>query len=446
MRFFRIILNTVQGNGRKFKFFLLGSLYFTQMLPMAFFFAGLPLIMREGGMSLKTIGYLGFIGVPYASKFLWAPYIDRGAGNANHYKRIVFIMTICYTVMAVIASQINPISNLPLLLVVLGIALTFLATQDIAVDAIATRILSPEERGMGNGLQAAGAFSGYLIAGVMLMLYDRIGWANSVLFLSALLMLSVIPLFFFYEPANPIKSRASFKDIFNFFGQKRILASLLIAVFSGVPLETAYHKMKPLLVDAGFTKDMIALNINIIGMLAGLVASLLFGYIMKKTSIKIGFMLSLVFILLAFPFLLTTAFYFQETQIASALGFKELVIAFGKPLVLFSVILGGAASGGIHATVYALYMNNGREGKEGTDFTVQNALGFLATRLPAPLFGYFADVNGYVGLFSAALVCHLLIVLVAPFIIRKRKKAAVSEKTEASSLVMELVEAEGTSA
>lgn len=364
--------------------------------------------MRKGGFSLEDIGYLGLMGIPYALKFLWAPYIDRGAGNPNHYKRIIFIMTICYCAVAMVASQINPQDNLLQLVLILSLALGFLATQDIAVDAIATRMLTPEERGFGNGLQAAGAFSGYFVgAGIMLTFYDKIGgWGNAVLILSGMLLLSLIPLAFFKEPGGPKKSRAGMKDILTFFKRREILASLAIAIFSGVPLEVAYHKMRPLMVDKGFETAEIGLYLSIIGMASGLVVSLLFGLLMKKIGVRKGFLLSLVFAVLAFPALMLPA-----------LGYIT------PSYILAAVLLGGGCSGAMHAAVYALYMNNGREGKEGTDFTVQNALAFLAVRSITPILGKFGDKTGYFELFALAGVLHLIVLVLALFIVRNRKSA-----------------------
>ena len=373
---------------------------------MAFFFSGLPVIMRKGGSSLEDIGYLGLMGIPYALKFLWAPYIDRGAGNANHYKRIVFIMTICYSLVAAFASQMDPQHNLVNLVLVLSLGLLFLATQDIAVDAIATRILKPEERGMGNGIQAAGAFAGYFVGGgFMLIFFDKIGgWSNAVLILSGLLLLSLIPLYFFREPAGPKKSKANLMDVLTFFKRKSILPALAIAVLCGVPLEAAYHKMRPLLVDANFSTEQIGWYISIVGMAAGLLVSIVFGAIMKRIGVRRGFLLSLAFAFLAFPALLLPA-----------MGYLT------PPYIWVAVILGGACSGAMHATTYALYMNNGREGKEGSDFTVQSALAFLAIRMPAGLFGRIADQFGYTGLFASAAVIHLVILVFAFVVVKNRK-------------------------
>lgn len=430
MRHFRIILNTVQANGRTFKFFLLGSLYFTQMLPLGFVFSGLTIIMRKAGYSLEDIAYLFVIGLPHMIKFLWAPLIDRGAGKPNHYKKIVLAMTICYAIAAAIASQIDPVTNLPVLVVLLTVAMGFLATQDIAVDAMATRMLAPEERGVGNGIQAAGAFCGYFIGGgVMLILFDSIGgWGNSILLLTSLLVLALIPLLFFKEKGGgEAKSRAKLKDIFTFFKNKQILPMLIVAMMAGVFLEVSYRKMRPLLTDANFSMKEIGLYLSIIGMASGIISSLLFGFLMKRFGLRKGFLASVGFALLAFPALMFPALNYLS-----------------QPYILAAVLLGGACSGAIHATVYALYMDNGREGKEGTDFTVQSALSFFIANGAAVLFGRLADKQGYFTLFLVAGILHFIFVIVAFFIVRGRKnKDKVIEVMQAE--IVELAESESTS-
>lgn len=395
----------MQGNGRAYKFFLLGSLYFTQMLPLTFFFSMLPVLLRRDGMSLEKLAYIPLIGLLYSLKFLWAPYVDRGAGNKNHYKRIVLAMSICYAIVAAIASQIDPLKDTLLLCFVLMVGLTFLGTQDIAVDAIATKILKKDEVGVGNGIQAAGAFFGYLVGGgVMTMLFDTVGgWGNSVLILSGALVLGLLPIFFLDESPGEVKSRANIRDVFSFFKNVKILPLLAVAVFSGMFLEVAYHKIRPLLTDAGFSNEKIGLYLSIIGMVSGILSSVLFGFLVKKWGFKKIFILSMCITPLAFvSFLFPAAGYL------------------GDLYVLGVVLLGGFCSGALHATVYAFFMTNAREGKEGSDFTLQNALSFLCGKIfVAPLFGRLGDSQGYLTLFIVAGCFHILLIAISIFVVRK---------------------------
>ena len=56
---------------------LLGALYFAQGLPFGFFTQALPVVLRESGFSLVKISATGVLFLPWALKFLWAPYVDR---------------------------------------------------------------------------------------------------------------------------------------------------------------------------------------------------------------------------------------------------------------------------------------------------------------------------------------------------------------------------------
>ena len=53
------------------------TLYFAQGLPAGFITQALPAILREYEVSLQMIGLSGFLLIPWALKFLWAPVVDK---------------------------------------------------------------------------------------------------------------------------------------------------------------------------------------------------------------------------------------------------------------------------------------------------------------------------------------------------------------------------------
>ena len=53
---------------------VLGSLYFSQGLPMGFFTQALPVVLRERGVDLAAVGAVNLLAAPWALKFLWSPY------------------------------------------------------------------------------------------------------------------------------------------------------------------------------------------------------------------------------------------------------------------------------------------------------------------------------------------------------------------------------------
>ena len=60
------------SNSRARQLTLLTALYAAQGLPFGFFSLALPVLLREAGWSLTSIGFLQFLALPWAIKFLWA--------------------------------------------------------------------------------------------------------------------------------------------------------------------------------------------------------------------------------------------------------------------------------------------------------------------------------------------------------------------------------------
>lgn len=187
-----------------FKFVLLSSLYTSQFLPSAFFFQALPIFLRQQGASLGVIGLLGLLTLPWMLKFLWAPLVDRyGSRRWGHYKSWI-VVTQCLLALTLLAcASVDVVDNARLLFQGVFVVVTLAATQDIATDALAVRLLAPHERGWGNGIQSAGrAMGGILGGGVMLLTLNQLGWQSSVWILAAGVVLALLPLFWYREPTR----------------------------------------------------------------------------------------------------------------------------------------------------------------------------------------------------------------------------------------------------
>jgi len=133
----------------------LAVLYFLQGLPAGLLAKAVPSLARESGLSREWIGLLGLAAAPWALKFLWAPWVDRlGRGRPGHRKRwvigcqalvVLILLLLSFTERAVWFAD-----AFPLLLLLLLLLNTASATQDIAADGLAVRLLRPEWRGPGN--------------------------------------------------------------------------------------------------------------------------------------------------------------------------------------------------------------------------------------------------------------------------------------------------------
>lgn len=291
------------------------------------------------------------------------------------------------------------------------IALIASATQDIAVDRYAILSLRKTHRGLGNGMQAGGGFVGSLFGmGVLLMLYDALGWQWVLTLMAALVLTAVLPLWIGkgndaleVEP-QPEAKRIRLRDILGFFAQPRskTLLTLLLLYYSGVMGMMTIAK--PLLVDLGYSIDQIALINGIWGSSVAAVASLLGGLLLRKWHSR-PLALAL-FMLMA----LGAAGYFWVIVGGDTCTPMQIYTAIG---LLWGAY--GAASVGI----YTLAMDKVRPSMEGTDFTLQVMIAQLGGIVVGGLSGKLVDLCDYQTLFAVEAglcLCTLL------FIIAKRSE------------------------
>jgi len=125
-------------------------LYFIQGSPPAILWEVLPVYLRFAGVSLRDIGGLRLLELPYSLKFFWSPlvqcYGDRRAWIAA-----------CMLGIAVVVGFLPfvHVDHLAWIAVLLLLLTTFSATQDIAIDSYTVGLTSREEEGAVNGVRAS---------------------------------------------------------------------------------------------------------------------------------------------------------------------------------------------------------------------------------------------------------------------------------------------------
>lgn len=176
------------------KYVLLGSLWFTQMVPMGFLLTGVPTILRQQGRSLEEIGLVGLVALPWALKFLWAPVVDiYGSRRFGHYRSWIVLLQSLLVLALCLTAQFELKTSYHTLLALFTLICLISATQDIATDALAVNLLAVEERGWANGMQMAANFLGSIVGGgLMLVLYSRWGWRWSLLLVALLVALPLL--------------------------------------------------------------------------------------------------------------------------------------------------------------------------------------------------------------------------------------------------------------
>lgn len=180
---------------------LLTGLYFAQGLPFGFFTHAIPVLLRDAGLSLTAISLTSFLYLPWGVKFLWAPAVDRIGTR----RRWLLVTQLGSAGVAFALAATDLTGSLRWLFVAIAAINLLSATQDIATDGLAVRLLGPRERGLGNGIQT-GAYRIGMIAGGggLLWVFAEGGWRVLLLTLGGLILLCTLPVVFLVrdEPSD----------------------------------------------------------------------------------------------------------------------------------------------------------------------------------------------------------------------------------------------------
>ena len=158
-------------------------LYFAEGFPYGVFLEVWSVYFRSHGVSLKEIGLMALLGMPWTLKPLWAPLVDRYGDRRTW-------IAVCLLVMAALLA-LHPLFDASHPSTVFwGVLLLFTvasATQDIAIDAHTIAILPKEEVGAANGIRVAAyrvamiASGGGIVIGAGILGWPRMWFASGAL-------------------------------------------------------------------------------------------------------------------------------------------------------------------------------------------------------------------------------------------------------------------------
>tara|TARA_B110001454_G_scaffold86336_1_gene82859 strand:- start:5872 stop:7083 length:1212 start_codon:yes stop_codon:yes gene_type:complete len=384
-----------------FKWWVLLTLYLTQGLPHGFFGQALPTLLRQQGMSLEAIGLMSLVSLPWVLKFLWAPLLDHyqplkclTGGRIDGHIRKTWIITanaIAALVLIFIASiplefWINKAAlGLACALIVLTV---FVVTQDIATDALAVENIPAHQRGLGNSLQVSGYRIGMILGGgVLLAVFSQLGWQGTLWALSGLMLLGLLPLWFWQPAVVNVDKQPVFKHWLGFFKLSGAGLWLLLLLTYKVGDAFGTVMIRPQLVDLGVTLAEFAELLGIWGTIAGLIGALLGGLLLK--------VLPRMSALLLFVCL-------EGIAIAS----YSLVTSLDWPLIYTLVVTEHITGGMATVALFTIMMDRCREGSAGSDYALQSCLVVLSTLVATSLAGFSAANFGYVAhYYLAAVLC-----------------------------------------
>jgi PAT family beta-lactamase induction signal transducer AmpG len=166
----------------KQKLGVVALLYFIQGAPAAILWEVLPVYFRLHGVSLRAIGGLRLLELPYSLKVFWSPLVHR-YGDRRVWV-LACMLGIAVVLMALPFTDVAAVGLIVLLLILLLTTLS--ATQDVAIDSYSVGLINRDEEGPANGVRASAYRVALVVAGGGLVFLATVLQWNSLFMLAGI--------------------------------------------------------------------------------------------------------------------------------------------------------------------------------------------------------------------------------------------------------------------
>ncbi|MBL8603779.1 MAG: MFS transporter [Myxococcales bacterium] len=395
----------------------LGLLYAAQGVPFGFAAEYLPVLLRAEGASRTAIASLFWLQLPWQLKPLWAGAADRPSVRARARGLLLGLQLLLSLTMASYALFSGPSARAPWFVITAAAALVA-STQDVFVDAFAVRSLSAQARGWGNSAQIAGYRVGIVVGGGgMLLLSGRYGTRATVLVCAALIAAASLGAFALRgegdaprEGGHGGPSRApSLGPTLRRMAGREVWPVAALALSFKLGVHMASPLIKPMLVDAGWSRDAIGGVVVTIGTLTSVVGSVCGGAVHRVLGERRALAVSAVI---------------QGLSVLPLLW----VARRGAPLGLTGFAVGAEhfASGLGTTVLFAALMTATRRDEAALHYTVLTSLNALAIGLAGLVGARVADMSSVgLALGLSAAVSLLPLVLLKRWDVHARASAGV---------------------
>ena len=392
---------------------------FSAGLPLLLVFGTLSFWLREAGINRTTIGYLSWVGLAYAFKWVWAPLVDRmpiplltrWLGRRRSWLLVSQIVIIA----ALIGIGLTDprLALTPVVWCALAIAVGS-ATQDIALDAYRIESADTDRQ----AALAAAYQTGYRIAmiwagaGALWIAaraevtgavgYQQGAWQTAYWVMAASMLIGVATVLLSPEPAarafKPARNAAEwlqgaliepFADFLRRYGRQALLILALIAIYRISDIVMGIMA-NPFYVDMGYTKDEVAAVTKIYGVIMTLVGAFVGGVLAMRYGVMKVLMLGGVL------------------SAASNLLFAWLSTRGHDVLGLTFVISADNLSSGIASAAFIAYLSSLTNiNYSATQYALFSSMMLLLPKFLAGYSGAYVDAFGYGNFFTATALLGL---------------------------------------
>jgi PAT family beta-lactamase induction signal transducer AmpG len=406
------------------------TLGFSSGLPLLLVLGTLSFWLREAGLDRTTIGYLSWVGLAYAFKWLWAPLVDRmplplltrWLGR----RRSWLLLSQGLVMAGLVGMAFNDpkLALAPVVWCALAVAFGS-ATQDIALDAF--RIESADAQHQ--AALAATYQTGYRLAmiwagaGVLWVAaraevagisgYQPGAWKVAYLTMAASMLVGTLTVLLSREPAPrvfpPAKNaldwlRGALVEPFaEFLSRYRWQAVLILGLISIYRISDVVMGImaNPFYVDMGYTKDEVAAVTKVFGVVMTLLGAFIGGVLAMRLGVMRVLMLGAVL------------------SASSNLLFAWLGTRGHDVTGLILVISADNIAGGIASSAFVAYLSSLTNVQySATQYALFSSMMLLAPKWIAGFSGRFVDANGYTEFFIGTAMLGLPVLILVALVSR----------------------------
>lgn len=418
------------------------ALGFSAGLPLLLVLGTLSFRLREAGIDRAAIGYLSWVGLAYAFKWVWAPLVDRlPLPPLTHWlgrRRSWLLLAQAMVIAGLVGMAFNdPSARLePLVWCALLVAFGS-ATQDIALDAYRIESAATDKQ----AALAAAYQTGYRVAmiwagaGVLWIAaraemagtsgYQNGAWQAAYLAMAASMAVGVLTVLLSPEPQRrelPAARNAGewlrsvlVEPFADFIRRYRWQAALILALIAVYRISDVVMGImaNPFYVDMGYTKDEVASVSKIFGVVMTLVGAFVGGVLSARFGVARILMLGAVL------------------SAASNLLFAWLA-GYGHNLyALIAVVSADNLAGGIASAAFIGYLSSlTNVNYSATQYALFSSMMLLLPKFIAGYSGLFVDHFGYAAFFNATAALGLPVLVLVALALRSTGKPAALPEAE----------------
>ncbi|WP_333002092.1 MFS transporter [Vibrio coralliilyticus] len=376
---------------------VLAGVYTIQSLVGMFTLQGLPAVLRSEGISTSQIGLFYLAMLPWALKFLWAPYVEarrKRNGLLSHGRLIGLAQLGVVIVLAGMA--LTSAIQLPALLFAGVFALALLSTvADISTDGLAVDRLPQESRHLGNSMQVGGAYIGALFGGgLFIYMMGAYQWQTALYVLMALILVMSLPTstLFRKDVSSPDLHPEECPSLRRAWDSSSVRFGLLMVVLCQIGTRGVQSMMMPYLFDQGLQLTDLGVLAAGGGAVTGLIGVLVSAILMKRFSAR-----TMLLACLGLEALVFAGFFLDTIDlIAGTLGLQILYV------------LSSAVAAAKFVALYTLMMEWAYGKQAGVDFTLFQSTDMAVAILMALVSGSVIAHLGYTVHYSVAIVATVI--------------------------------------